>query len=367
MSRLGRVSTAAANVMGRRSGRRVAFVVNSPFMQERANALAANLGDGVETMVADGARGEAVAAIRASDLVYVIDAGRRGSGAALAGRLRRKTVVVELGDPQGELYQAQQRRRPAVWTGRLLDRVVTTHADGVAVRGRRLAEILGVRVPWVEITDGVDVGVFRPVADDGLRRGLGIPDDVLVAGLAGTIRPQRRPGLGYGWDLVEMLAELRDEPVWGLVVGGGPALPALRRRAVELGVADRLVTPGAVSRAEMPRFLAAMDVCISTQTNDAIGRSRTTAKLPEYAACDRYILATEVGGAADVLPAEMLLPYDGSYDPGYPVRLARRIAELAPRRLELRRGGGTRPIALERYSYPKLGRRLGAFLESVGR
>jgi glycosyltransferase involved in cell wall biosynthesis len=353
--------------MGRRSTRRVAFVFNSPFMRERAYALAANLGAGVQAVVADESRGSAAAAIRAADVVYVIDAGRRGSSAALAARFRRKTVVVELGDPQGDLYRAQRRRPAAVWAGRLLDRAVTRRADGVTVRGRLLAQILDVRVPWAEITDGVDADVFRPLPDDGLRSGLGIPDGALVAGLAGTIRQPRRPGLGYGWDLVETLAGLRDEPVWGLVVGGGPALSELRERAAELGVGHRLVTPGAVSRAEMPRFLAAMDVCISTQTNDAVGRGRTTAKLPEYAACDRYILATDVGGAADVLPADMLVRYEGSYDAVYPARLASRIAALVPRRHELRLGGGTRPIALERYTYPKLGARLATFLESVAR
>jgi hypothetical protein len=108
-----------------------------------------------------------------------------------------------------------------------------------------------------------------------------------------------------------------------------------------------------------------MDVCISTQSNDAVGRSRTTAKLPEYLACDRYILATAVGAAAEVLPPEMLLPYLGSHDPSHPERVAGRLAELLSRQEDLRRGAGTRPIALQRYSYPVLAGRLGEFLRRV--
>jgi hypothetical protein len=61
----------------------------------------------------------------------------------------------------------------------------------------------------------------------------------------------------------------------------------------------------------------------------------------------------------------MLLPYEGSHDPDHPQRLAERIAALVPRRADLRQGSGTREIALERYSYPALARRLGGFLRQV--
>jgi glycosyltransferase involved in cell wall biosynthesis len=108
-----------------------------------------------------------------------------------------------------------------------------------------------------------------------------------------------------------------------------------------------------------------MDVCLSRQTDDDVGWSRTTAKLPEYLACDRHVLATAVGAASEVLPDEMLLPYEGSYDSGHVVRLAERLAALVPRQGELRRGAGTRRIALERYSYPALARSLSSFLYEV--
>jgi glycosyltransferase involved in cell wall biosynthesis len=165
--------------------------------------------------------------------------------------------------------------------------------------------------------------------------------------------------------LVEALSLLRQEPVWGLIVGGGSGLEPLARYADELGVSDRLVMPGYVRHAAIPRYIAAMDVCLSRQTDDAVGWSRTTAKLPEYLACDRYVLATDVGGAAEILSDEMLLPYQGSYDEGHPARLAERLAALVPKQPELRRGAGTRKIALEHYSYPVLTRRLTEFLRGV--
>lgn len=304
-------------------------------------------------------------AIHRTDLVYVIDPGRIGFPAALSGWAARRPVVVEMGDPQAALYRAQGRGRLSVVAGASIDRLLARKATAIVVRGRGLADVLSLRVPWVEIPDGVDVDRFVPGADGDLRQKLGIPDDALVAGLAGSLREGRRRGATYGWDLVEALMLLRDQPVWALVVGGGSGFEPLARYAAELGVSDRLVMPGYVAHNEIPRYVAAMDVCLSRQTNDSVGWSRTTAKLPEYLACDRYVLATAVGGAAEILPEEMLVPYEGSYDERHAVRLAERLAELVPRRAELRRGGGTRRIALERYSYPALAQRLAALLHEV--
>jgi glycosyltransferase involved in cell wall biosynthesis len=306
-----------------------------------------------------------ISLIRACDLVYVIDPGRVGFPAAVMGRLARRLVVVEMGDPQAALYRAQGRSRRSVLVGAAIDGLVTRYASAVVVRGNGLTAVLDVRVPWVEIPDGVDVDRFRPGLDGDLRRTLGIPPYALVAGLVGSLRAGARQEAIYGWDLVEALSLLRNEPVWGLVVGDGTGAEPLRRRAKELGVADRLVMPGFVPHSAVPPYIAAMDVCLSRQSNDAVGRSRTTAKLPEYLACDRYVLATAVGGAADVLPREMLLPYRGAHDPLHPRRLADRLAELVPLRAQLRRGAGTRRIALEHYRYERIASRLADFLRAV--
>ena len=76
---------------------------------------------------------------------------------------------------------------------------------------------------------------------------------------------------------------------------------------------------------ELPALLAACDICLSTQTNDVPGNVRTTGKLPLYLACGRYILASNVGEAARVLPPEMLVPYDEQTPPA-----AKPAAPVAP-------------------------------------
>jgi glycosyltransferase involved in cell wall biosynthesis len=306
-----------------------------------------------------------ISEIMRCDLIYVIDPGRTGFPAAVAGWLARRPVVVEMGDPQAALYRNAGRGRRSILAGAIIDWVVVRRAAAVVVRGRGLASVLRLRAPWTEIPDGVDVDRFVPTAYGVLRQQLGIPDDALVAGLVGSLRLGRQAASTYGWDLIEALSLVAEQPIWALIVGDGDGAGALRRRAEELGVSERVVLPGYVPHEDIHAYVAAMDVCVSRQTNDEVGRSRTTAKLPEYLACDRYVLATAVGAAADVLPDEMLLPYEGSYDPDHPRRLAERLGALVPRRAELRRGSGTRSIALERYGYPALAHRLGLFLRQV--
>jgi glycosyltransferase involved in cell wall biosynthesis len=331
----------------------------------RAEAFRALLAPAFRVTVVTAPKHPPFSEIRRCDLVYVIDPGRAGFPAVVASWLARRPVVVEMGDPQAALYRNAGRGRLSILAGAAIDWIVGRWSTAVVVRGRGLAEVLRLKVRWTEIPDGVDVDRFVPRADGAVRERLGVPDDALVVGLVGSLRLGSRNEGTYGWDLIEALSLIPDQPVWALIVGDGDGAPALRRRAEELGVSERVVLPGYVAHEHVHSYVAAMDVCVSRQSNDAVGRSRTTAKLPEYLSCDRYVLATAVGAAADVLPREMLLPYDGSNDPRHPRRLAERLEALVARRDELRRGSGTRAIALELYSYPALAQRLGVFLRQA--
>jgi glycosyltransferase involved in cell wall biosynthesis len=295
----------------------------------------------------------------------VIDPGRHGFVAALAARTGGRLTIVEVGDPQAALYRAQGRSAAAAAIGGAVDAAVARGASGIVYRGRELADTLKPHAPWLVLPDGVDVERFRPAPADEHRRRLGIPHNALVAGVVGTIAwsPVRRSA--YGLDVIEALSRIPDAPVHALIVGGGDGLEHLRRRARELGVSDRVTLTGARPHDEIAGLLNAMDVCVSTQTNDAIGRGRTTAKLPEYLACDRYVLATSVGTAAEVLPQEMLLPFAAAVDDGHSQRLAEALTALIPRRTTLRAGAGTRRIALERFDYRILADRLSTFVHKI--
>jgi glycosyltransferase involved in cell wall biosynthesis len=138
----------------------------------------------------------------------------------------------------------------------------------------------------------------------------------------------------------------------------------LERRVAELGLGDRVVFAGRLPFDELVRYLGAVDVCLSTQSDDLLGRARTTAKLPLYMAAGRYVLASRVGEAERVLPESMLVSYRGEYDPSYPRRLAERVEWLLQDPERLAAADGLVAEARVRYDYAGLAERLARAIEA---
>jgi glycosyltransferase involved in cell wall biosynthesis len=247
----------------------------------------------------------------------------------------------------------------------LLERLSLATAAHVVVRGTAHQEWLARRgVGATLVPDGVDTSLFRPGDKAAARRRLSWPDGFTMTIVGSTVWNPRYE-MAYGWDLVEVLALVRDLPVRGVLVGDGTGLPHLDARAAALGVRDRLLLAGRLPLAALPDVLTASDVCLSTQSNDLVGQVRTTGKLPLYLACGKYVLASAVGEAARVLPPPMLVPYDGVKDPAYPARLAARVRDLvaAPGRLDA--GLTNVVIARSLFDYDVLAPRLEAVLREV--
>ena len=303
-------------------------------------------------------------------LVYVVDVGVANAGAAITARLLLRTpFVVDTGDLAYELARSTGRHG---YVGRGIVRVVEglalRLACAIVVRGTYHKEFLeraGRRSVHL-IRDGVDTR-SRPRGDGALRRKLGVADAVCV-GMMGSLRWNRRRRVCYGWDVVEAMALLEPElPVRAVVIGDGDGLPYLRQRARELGVSDRIRFVGRIPYADVPGYLNVFDVAVSTQTNDRVGRVRTTGKLPEYMAAGCYVLATDVGEARLLLPPEMRLPYAGSSDAEHPRRLANRIAEIAQTEPERLREAAVELItrARDELDYQELSVRLRNVLATI--
>lgn len=354
---------------------RLAFLVNGPpesAMGERARAFAARL-PGFDCAVLHREGGRLGAAVRflsalrrlRPQVAYAVDLAAATVAAGLAWRLlSRGRLVVDTGDAIFALARSAGLRGPVglalTW---LLERIGLAAADLVIVRGTRHREVLAARGIAAEvIPDGVDASAFAPRDASALRARLGL-EGKLVVGLVGTSAWSPRLGICYGWDLVEAIGLLRDLPVAGLVVGDGTGIPVLRARCRELGVEDRVRFAGRVPYAELPGYLSAMDVCLSTQTDDVVGQVRTTGKLPLYLAAGRYVLASAVGEAALALEPSMLVPYHGTVDREYPRRLAERIRALAASPERLRVADAQRELARRRFDYGELASRLGRLLD----
>lgn len=285
------------------------------------------------------------------DLVYAMDLAVAPIVASLA-RGRGARLVVDTGDAPADFFRQIQASPARIAAAEMLERVGYGSADTIIVRGPhhvRALERRGYRPTLVP--DGVDLELFAPTDVSELRDRLGL-SDVLTVGVQGHFTWYPRLGGGMGCEVVRALSYL-GPTVHALLIGSGPGIGELRALAYRLGVHDRVTVLGRLPYERLPEALSLCDVAVLTQTNDPSSWIRTTGKLPGYLANGRYILASRVGTAADLLPEEMLIDYDGAWDEGYPARLAQRLDELARDPARLGRGLELRSLA-EPFSYPRI-------------
>jgi glycosyltransferase involved in cell wall biosynthesis len=297
---------------------------------------------------------------------YVFDMAYSGVLAAgLYKLLTRRPVVIETGDVISELAVALDRGFVGRWLTRLLERVSYRLADQIVVRGSYHQQALvDEGIPAELIPDGVQTDCFAPPEAERLPIGFG-PGRELTVGFLGSSIWSKRRGVCAGWELVEVIRLLKDEPVRGLLVGSGSGIAVLQERCRQYGILDRVHFAGHVPYDELPAWLRQMDVCLLTLSNDAIGWARTSGKLPLYLAAGRYVLSSRVGEAARLLDDAMLVDYHGSVDPEYPGRLAERIRALLKQPAQLERGRDNVALARRRFDYSVLAERLGAVLDAV--
>src|SRR5207237_9475463 len=113
------------------------------------------------------------------------------------------------------------------------------------------------------------------------------------------------------------------------------------------------------------RHLNLIDICLSTQTNNLAGQVRTTGKLPLYLAAGRYILASNVGEAAIILDAEMLVDYQGTKDQNYPLRLSQRVLSVLDHPEKLECVARNIALAKTRFDYAILADRMKQILRAM--
>jgi glycosyltransferase involved in cell wall biosynthesis len=357
--------------------KRIAFLVNGreeSAIAHRARAFADRLRLRYEIDICYRNRGR-IAAIgsfrrlldsRRPDLTYVLDLGYSGVLAAAWYRRRAgNRLVVDTGDAIHALARSIGRNSLSVALTGWLERFALSSADHVVVRGTRHREWMSERgIEATLVNDGVETDMFAPRDVSGLRKRLGV-EHVITVGLVGSSVWSKTQGIGYGWDLIDLISLLRDAPVKGIMIGDGSGIAHLRQRLEQLGLADRVLFLGYQPYESLPDYLSVIDVCLSTQTNDLVGSVRTTGKLPLYLASGRYILASRVGEAELLLPDEMLVEYHGTVDLEYPARLAERMRALMANPARLLAGRNGIEVARSRLDYEVLARRVEEVIRNV--
>lgn len=216
-------------------------------------------------------------------------------GGAIAARVLGLPLLLEVNSPLAE----ERARHGGLALGglaRLTERWIWRSADHLFAVSGPLARTIGeagVDPARITITpNGVDPEAFARIPPPGAaRRVLGL-EGRTVLGFVGFVRAW------HGLERVlDLLARPGREEVVLLVVGDGPARPALEERARRLGVAERLRILGVVPRSELPRLLPAFDVALQP----AVVPWASPLKLFEYMAAGCCILAVDAPNIREIL------------------------------------------------------------------
>ena len=221
-------------------------------------------------------------------------------------------------------------RRLEAWTWRAATRVVAV--TGVL---KAMIAAAGVAPERIEVVpNGIDPAAF---ADLPARPS--VPDPV-VLGFVGFVRDW------HGLDaVIAAMAGYGGTPRLDLVVvGDGPARPALERQAAALGIADRVRFTGLALHADVPGMVAGFDIALQPR---AVAYA-SPLKLFDYMAAGRAIVAPDQANIREILTdGETALLFDPAHaDAVWPAVL--RLAGDAGLRGRL---GGAARAEIERRRY----------------
>ncbi len=303
------------------------------------------------------------------DIIYVMKMAYTG---VLAGIIAQKIIgcklMIDTGDVYYELAKStgnysKLQLKFIYWA----EQIALKLSDSIIVRGRYHKILLENQQfsPVDFVPDGVEMSCLEPVNASHLRHKLGL-EDSLVVGLIGTMDWSQRHKICYGWDIIEALGLLKDLPIKALLIGDGEGRVILENRAKELDVFNNVIFTGYISYHHLPLYLSAIDVCVSTQSNDLVGMVRTTGKLPLYLAYNKYVIATDVGEAHYLLSQiGCLLSYEGVCDRLHPIRLAQQIRKLWANPDLLKTAEQGQAIAKANFDYDILAQRIQKICENL--
>ncbi len=179
------------------------------------------------------------------------------------------------------------------WPNRLLSPITDAFIAVARSHGQYLIDHEGCPAAKVRVVpNGVDTERFRPqVPDSALRRELGIPPGVPVAGIVAALRPEKNHSLF----LAAAQCTLKQRPdAHFLIVGDGPQRARIEALRSELGLDDVVHLAG--TRQDIPALLAVMDVFVLTSHMEA-----NPVSILEALACERPVVATAVGSVPETV------------------------------------------------------------------
>lgn len=187
------------------------------------------------------------------------------------------------------------------------ERHIWQSADAVLPVTRVLADIIqecGVPEDRLHVMpNGVEEFILHPADGSAIRSRYNL-ENMTVLGFTGFVRDW------HGVDrVIDWLATPDGQDTHLLLVGDGPAVPALRTQAEMKGVAGRFTVTGVVQRQAIPAHVASFDIALQP----AVTAYASPLKLQEYMAQGRAILAPDQPNIREVVTPEnhaLLFPPD---------------------------------------------------------
>lgn len=163
-------------------------------------------------------------------------------------------------------------------------------------------ELVSWGIPAKKITvipNGVDTDRFSPSPKNlELKKSLGLDDSTVIGYVSNLdhIRESQET-------LVRATATLVGQglDVKCLLVGGGPRLEGVRQLADNLGIGDRLITPGGVPHDEVPDYYRLIDVFVVPRRDERAARLVTPLKPFEAMACKIPVVCSDLPALREIV------------------------------------------------------------------
>ncbi|MEV6985506.1 glycosyltransferase family 4 protein [Sphaerisporangium sp. NPDC051017] len=206
-----------------------------------------------------------------------------GVRAAVRARLPVVVTVHSMWDP---VTRGVYRGLDTVW-GWSRWRLVSTTVSNAAARPIR--SVVGGRVPVNVVSNGLDVGAWRPAGDPPPRE-----DESVHIVAVGRLAPRKQPVR-----LLKILLEARRRvprhvQMRATLVGDGPARGSMERFLRAHGMGGWVSLPGRYSRDQIRRLLASADVFVAPAPRESFGIAALEAR-----AAGVPVVARAQSGVAD--------------------------------------------------------------------
>jgi hypothetical protein len=142
---------------------------------------------------------------------------------------------------------------------------------------------------WTTLTFAEDKAKVR----QEVRTQLKIPDNVVLAGIVGSLDWNERNQYCYGLELVEAILRSPEENFHAIIIGDGTGLKKLND-LVSSVAKERIHFIGRVEGEKLSRLLQSLDVAILPQSTDGVGSYRYTTKISEYLGAELPIIVNKI-------------------------------------------------------------------------